>query len=72
MASVLGQPPSILPFDRREQPDQQLTGRAPGLRPGEPTCDPLGHLIEHPPPVRGGYAVGNSRREIVFTVHNRR
>ena len=71
MPGVLGQPPAVLALHRRQQPQQQLTNRAPGLRPGEPYPDTSHHLVEHPPPTAYGYAVPSGRHEIILTVHNR-
>jgi hypothetical protein len=71
MPGMLGQPPTVLTLQRRQQPDQEVTCRQPRLDSREARRDPLDRLLEHPPPARHGYAVVGSHRPRYWFVHNR-
>jgi hypothetical protein len=62
VSGVFGQPPTVLAFHLGQQPQQQLTDRLAGLRPGEPGRDPGQDIIEHLPPRGRVYAMAGGHR----------
>jgi hypothetical protein len=66
---VLGQPPRILAFHRRQQPHQHVPAGTTRFDPPEPTGDEAERLLERLPPHGGVYDQPNGRR-VFITVHN--
>jgi hypothetical protein len=70
MTGLLRQPPAVLAFHRRQQPQHKLPGCTPRLCPGEPARDQEHQLIEQFPPASGVYAVASGHRIIIGRPHN--
>jgi hypothetical protein len=57
VTGALGQPPTVLALDRRQQTEQEVADGQLRLDPGESDRDPLDGLLEYPPSAGHGYAV---------------
>ena len=71
VAGVLGDGPTVLPRQIRQQPEQELPGPPPGLHPGEPTGHPIEQPVRLGRPPGGPYAVAHGHRLIISRRHNR-
>jgi hypothetical protein len=67
---MLGQPPAVLPLDRRQQPPHERPRRTPRLHPREPVRHPAHQLIELRPPPARIYATTSGHYAIFSSPHN--
>jgi len=70
LPAVLGDRPTVLPVQTRQQPQHQRRGVPARLVPGETRPDPVHHLTETIPPTSTAYPVRRGHRRIVRGPHN--
>jgi hypothetical protein len=67
--AVLGDGPTVLPVQIRQQPEHQLCGVPPRFVPGEPVTDPVQQKAETGPPSVRVYAMRRGHRGVFFVPH---